>query len=124
MTYIPPTEQYNNKYLYSTMSGMVDPFEHYAAIVFPTDKLTGLKWNEQELAAKPGAVFQDIYPAWGWGLTAAWFPVPAGTQDVYHTDPTVNFEIYVSGMSLTCSYGTLAGSRAVRITVSFIVLKA
>ena len=51
----PPISQYINAYMFSTMSGVLDPFDYHACIAFPLGKGGGLYWNKEIVLNMPGA---------------------------------------------------------------------
>ena len=54
LSMVPPIDQYINAFMFSTMSGVLDPFEYYSTAVFPLGKAVGLMWNREEISNKPG----------------------------------------------------------------------
>ena len=52
---VPPISQYINAFMFSTMAGVLDPFDYHGTVVFPIGKGGALYWNRNVVLNMPGA---------------------------------------------------------------------
>lgn len=108
MLIIPPTEQFGSNYLVSTPPEAPVAFDNYLNIVAPTDKLAGLRLDEQSIAAPFTAIGNT-------GYSGAQVSVGIGAHTLRHLSSNVPFGVYSYGFANSDSYGYPGGNRLARI---------